>query len=427
VTSSSASSAPLVSVVLNTYNRADLVPQSINSVLAQDYPNFEVIVVDDGSTDNTREVIEEQFGDRVRYIYQENAGLAAGRNTGIKAARGQYIAFQDDDDIWLPGKLTRQIDALGGCPDCGLSYGLCLSADSDGNSTGAVYGHSDEGRTGDNFELMLRRHPILGPSVVVLRAALDEAGLFDETLSTAEDTDLFLRLTQRYPAIYIARPLVLVREHRGRKTRSEWQDTTMANAHVRVHRKLLVDLSPEREGLRPVIEQTLGRWAIQAAGAECGGCGLREFVACISDSCRGEYGVFDHLRFHKDLAKAMSRAGLLAETGAMRDLQWAVECMAEAGRPEARTVRRRRALYWSALARSALRAGRVRLGGKCAVQAIGADAVTFCASSLPGLPRPLRLAGRALRRLARRADRTAMRGGMAGYEAVVEGRLPNDE
>ena len=111
----------LVSVLIPTFNRAYIVCRAIESVLAQTYRNFEVIVVDDGSTDDTREQLA-RFGDAIRYIYQPNAGLAAARNTGLAAARGEFIALQDSDDLWLPWKLEGQLAVMAVNPQIGLCW-----------------------------------------------------------------------------------------------------------------------------------------------------------------------------------------------------------------------------------------------------------------------------------------------------------------
>lgn len=260
---------PLVSVVLNTYNRPDLLRQSVASVLAQDYPNFEVIIVDDCSPDNTPEVVAgivAQHPDRVRSLrLPENRGLAAARNAGIRAARGELIAFQDDDDLWLPGKLTAQVEALNRHPECGLCYGNALVATADGVPTRKVYDGSGVGRTGDSFEPMLRWHVILGPTLMVRSSVFDTVGLFDETLRTAEDTDLFLRLTMRHFTAYVARPLVLVREHTGRKTRGESLSGTRAQCSLRLYGRLWDTLPPEREHLRGVVAEHLARSALELA------------------------------------------------------------------------------------------------------------------------------------------------------------------
>ena len=111
----------LVSVLIPTYNRAYIVEEAIESVLAQTYRPIEIIVVDDGSKDGTREALE-RFGDRIRYIYQDNAGLAAARNTGLAAARGEFVAFEDSDDVWVPWKLQAQVALMRHAPEIALSW-----------------------------------------------------------------------------------------------------------------------------------------------------------------------------------------------------------------------------------------------------------------------------------------------------------------
>ena len=101
--------APLVSVIIPTYNRAEIIEEAVDSVLAQDYKDFELIVVDDGSTDNTSEVLA-TYGDDIRVLYQENKGVSAARNRGISEAAGKLIAFLDSDDLWMPQKLTTQVE-----------------------------------------------------------------------------------------------------------------------------------------------------------------------------------------------------------------------------------------------------------------------------------------------------------------------------
>jgi glycosyltransferase involved in cell wall biosynthesis len=111
----------LVSVLIPTYNRGYILPQAIASVLAQTYRSFEVIVVDDGSSDNTRQIVE-QFGSQIRYIYQENAGLGSARNAGLAMARGEFIAFQDSDDLWMPWKLEVQVALLRRYPQVAFTW-----------------------------------------------------------------------------------------------------------------------------------------------------------------------------------------------------------------------------------------------------------------------------------------------------------------
>ena len=110
---------PIVSVVISTYNRSKLLPHAIRSVLSQDRQDFEIIVIDDGSTDETSQVVACFSDPRIRYFYQTNSGLAAGRNAGISESRGKYIVFLDDDDVFLPNKLSVQVSFMEAHRDLG--------------------------------------------------------------------------------------------------------------------------------------------------------------------------------------------------------------------------------------------------------------------------------------------------------------------
>ena len=190
---------PKVSVIIPTCNRAEYITQAIDSVLAQTYTDYEIIVVDDGSTDNTKEVME-PYMDRIRYIYQENAGVSAARNTGIKAAKGDWVAFLDSDDEWLPGKLAVQIRAVERHPqlvahmvnvnltnynDSGLSSFLHCKFPFEGN----------EGIIDDPFIQHFKYKTIAMPVAVMCRKECAiKAGLFDESFVCGEDYDFMCRL-----------------------------------------------------------------------------------------------------------------------------------------------------------------------------------------------------------------------------------------
>jgi len=126
--------SPLVSVIIATYNRAHLIPQSIESVLSQTFKDYEIIVVDDGSSDNTKELLKNRYGESIIYIGKEkNEGLSAARNIGVKAAKGKYLAILDDEDIWLPEKLEMQIRLMQKNPSLGVVYCGCCKVNRNGN------------------------------------------------------------------------------------------------------------------------------------------------------------------------------------------------------------------------------------------------------------------------------------------------------
>lgn len=196
---------PMISVILPTYNRQALIGKAIDSVLSQSYARFELIVVDDGSTDATPSILN-TYGTRIRMIRQENRGVSNARNTGIQCASGEYIALLDSDDYWLPGKLERQIAFFKNHPDA-----LICQTDEiwirNGKRVNPKKRH--EKASGMIFEKTLPLC-LVSPSAVMIRKSLfEEVGLFDETLPACEDYDLWLRISWKYPVYLIDKPLII--------------------------------------------------------------------------------------------------------------------------------------------------------------------------------------------------------------------------
>jgi len=197
----------LASVIIPTFNRAAFLREAIDSVLAQTEKDFELIVVDDGSTDATRDVVE-SYGERVRYFFQLNAGASAARNCGIKNARGKLIAFLDSDDLWLPQKLARQIAWMKAHPEIMLCYTDEIWIRR-GVRVNQKKIHVKAG--GWIYPLCLPRC-IISPSSVLMRRELFEAvGVFDEQLPICEDYDLWLRAASRFEVGFLAAPLLVKR------------------------------------------------------------------------------------------------------------------------------------------------------------------------------------------------------------------------
>jgi glycosyltransferase involved in cell wall biosynthesis len=183
---------PQVSVILPTYNHAHFLPFSLRSVLGQSLQDFEVLVVDDGSRDNTSDVVKQFPDPRIHYIYQANRGLAAARNTGIRAASGDYLAFLDADDVFSPCKLEAQVHWLQQHPECGFVAGAWSYIDEDGQYIGEYRpGNRAPELHVQNWLYGCRVNPI---SVLVARAWVNQVGGFDEHLRQVEDYDLWLRL-----------------------------------------------------------------------------------------------------------------------------------------------------------------------------------------------------------------------------------------
>lgn len=186
---------PLVSIIIPNYNHAQYVGDAIWSVLTQEYHNFEIIVVDDGSTDNSREVIA-QFGDKVQYIHQKNAGLSAARNTGIKASKGTLIGVLDADDMYESIFLSTLVAALQENSDADGIYCGYQFVDHKNNLLPQI-----EARPVDHdklYDALLDGNFFVPESIFLRRYVYDNVGLFDETLRACEDWDVWLRVTKKY-------------------------------------------------------------------------------------------------------------------------------------------------------------------------------------------------------------------------------------
>jgi glycosyltransferase involved in cell wall biosynthesis len=216
---------PRASVVIPTFNRGRVVADAIDSALAQTHRELEVIVVDDGSTDDTAERVARVRDDRVRYVRRQHAGVAAARNAGIAAATGDLVAFLDSDDVWKPDKLKVEIAALERHPAAG---GVFSDLEKQDGSTVVpsfmrrtqVFSRmlAQRGYPAELFlsprELylcLLQEVPIKTPALTVRRVALEEVGGFDERWTSSEDWEFLLRLVRSYPLLYVDRPLAVIR------------------------------------------------------------------------------------------------------------------------------------------------------------------------------------------------------------------------
>jgi glycosyltransferase involved in cell wall biosynthesis len=235
-----------VSVIIPTYNAAEFIAEALDSVLAQTYDDLEVIVVDDGSQDSTADIVSEYAG--VTLIRQSNSGAAAARNRALQEATGDYIAFLDADDLWLPDKTTTQVRFLS---ESGLKWCYC-------DSYFAWYGAREyvgslsnvQGpRVGDvlvqylsgNFSIPL-------PATMVKCEVFDHVGNFDETMRTVEHTDLWARIAVHYELGYVEQPLVVIRKRRD--SLKETIDPTETGENARRMLQKVVALAPRR--LEPV-------------------------------------------------------------------------------------------------------------------------------------------------------------------------------
>jgi len=234
----------LVSAIIPTYNRAGYVSQAVESVLNQTYRPIETIVIDDGSSDSTPEVLR-KYRDQINYIYQERSERSKARNEGFRHSKGDCIAFLDSDDVWLASKIQEQVRVLDEYPSVGVVYTGVQFIDTKGAP-------SSERLTWDEpvrealYEDLMTHNVITGSlsSILVRRECLDRVGLFDESMIACEDLDLYRRIAEYYEFRKIDLPLVKIRIH-GENTQTGF--ATMARGWETTICKISKDTPPEFE------------------------------------------------------------------------------------------------------------------------------------------------------------------------------------
>lgn len=201
------SEKPLISVIVPAYNMAEFTILTVQSLLSQTYPALEVIVVDDGSSDDTLSRLKSTFGDRVLLLEQKNAGACRARNHGFSRSRGELVAFLDCDDLWEPDKARLCVDYFKSHPEAGMVYSHAYWIDAAGEIIGPrAFAPRPRGRI---FDSLLVEDHVVNSTPVVRRAALEQSGLWDENIFTTADWDLWLRLAERFAVGFI--PAVLSR------------------------------------------------------------------------------------------------------------------------------------------------------------------------------------------------------------------------
>ncbi len=202
---------PKVSVIIPTYNRADFIKDAVESVLCQTYKDFEIIIVDDGSTDSTKDVLQ-KFHNKITYIYKSNGGAASARNVGINHAQGEYIAFLDSDDLWLPERLKFGVQALNSDKDIGLFFSDC-SRVFNGEKASKTYFDDYKPCAGYMFKQLFMQCFIPTLTVILRKGCFKEAGMFNEELPSCEDYDMWLRISACFKINYIKMPLAIYKTH----------------------------------------------------------------------------------------------------------------------------------------------------------------------------------------------------------------------
>lgn len=206
---------PKVSVIIPTYNRKDYVTEAIDSVIAQTYKDFEIIVVDDGSTDGTGKMLKEKYGDKIRYFFKENGGCASARNYGIRMSQGKYVAFLDSDDKYLPEKLEDQVGILEQNNGIGFVYSDSYVL---GGKKQILLESVRPDQNGSVAYALFMLTYMTNSTVIVRRESFAMSGYYDENMRYNEDTDFFLRLSLYCSAHYLKKPTLQYRIHEHGKS-----------------------------------------------------------------------------------------------------------------------------------------------------------------------------------------------------------------
>lgn len=207
---------PKVSVVITAYNSMIYLPETLESVLRQTFTDFEVLIINDGSSDHIVQWASELVEPRVRLISQENQGVGVARSTGIANAQGEYVAFLDGDDLWEPTKLEKQLRCFEENPQLGLVHTWLAGIDQNSKPTGRVMGSHIEGEV---WQQIIERNMVACSSAMVRRCCFETVGVFDKNLRFAEDWDMWIRLAARYHFAVLKEPLVSYREHPNSKSK----------------------------------------------------------------------------------------------------------------------------------------------------------------------------------------------------------------
>jgi len=260
-----------IAVIIPAYNRAHTLPRALGSVLAQSHPAAEIIVVDDGSTDDIAALVQSEY-QTVELIRQDNHGVSAARNRGIAASSAQWIALLDSDDEWLPDKLEKQLALISQQPEHKIVHSDEIWI-RNGVRVNPMKKHAKKG--GWIFQDCLPLCAISPSAAMIHRTLFDQTGLFDESLPACEDYDLWLRTTSRYPVLYCDEPLIKkYGGHEDQLSRKYWG---MDRFRIQALIKILEHGQLRDEDYRAALEMMLGKTRVVLNGARKRG--NRELVA----------------------------------------------------------------------------------------------------------------------------------------------------
>jgi len=248
---------PTVNVIIHTYNNERFIAETVESVLNQTYKDYEIIVVDDGSEDGTRDALI-PYMQKIRYHYKENGGIASAKNAGISLSETEFVAFLDHDDLWAPNKLLLQMEHFNENPQIGLVYAKYTSF-RDGKE---LRTKPEKGYSGWIFKELLSKSFIQTSTVVVKRECLDAVGPYDETFSLGDEYDMFLRIARKFQCGFVDKGLTRYRVH---DTNASNNDFLFDNENLGVYKKIYNDFTDLDGVEKKILRKRIARYSMKVA------------------------------------------------------------------------------------------------------------------------------------------------------------------
>lgn len=236
---------PAVSINLCCYNSERFLEETLQSIFAQTYKDWELIVVNDGSKDSTEIIINKYIrqGYPIIYLWQENHGLGYSRNKTLELSNGQFIAFIDHDDIWLPEKLEKQIKIFGNNPNIGLTFTNAIYFSNDNKNNKYLRYKNNIPPSGEIFGELLKKYYLCLSTVMIKKQAMENIkGWFEDTFKVAEEADVFMRIAYKWECAYVDYPLTMFRMHTGSST---YRMPSRFHEELEIILKKLINLFPE--------------------------------------------------------------------------------------------------------------------------------------------------------------------------------------
>ena len=246
-----------VSVIIHTYNNERFMAETVESVLNQTYKDYEIIVVDDGSEDGTRDALI-PYMQKIRYHYKENGGIASAKNAGIGLSETEFVAFLDHDDLWVPDKLQLQMEHFNENPQIGLVYAKYTSF-RDGKE---LRTKPEKGYSGWIFKELLAKSFIQTSTVVVKRECLDAVGPYDETFSLGDEYDMFLRIARKFQCGFVDKGLTRYRVH---DTNASNNDFLFDNENLGVYKKIYNNFTDLDGVEKKILRKRIARYSMKVA------------------------------------------------------------------------------------------------------------------------------------------------------------------